>query len=73
MMLHLPVSPLMHEQSTLPTRDFRSEFVLPQTEEVVIPAAIAKTGKREVINRTGKAFLGLVECLRPEERASAPA
>jgi hypothetical protein len=31
-------------------KDFRAEFVLPQTLEVVIPAAIAKTKKREVMN-----------------------
>ncbi len=36
--------------------DFRAEFVLPQTEEVVIPAAIAKTGKREVINGLESSF-----------------
>lgn len=30
--------------------DFRAEFVLPQTKEVVVPASIAKTGKREVIS-----------------------
>lgn len=30
--------------------DFRAEFVLPQTREVVIPAEIAKTGVREVID-----------------------
>jgi integrase len=31
-------------------KDFRAEFVLPQTREVVIPEAIAKTKKREVMN-----------------------
>lgn len=36
--------------------DFRAEFVLPQTLEVVIPAAVAKTGKREVINCLEKNF-----------------
>jgi hypothetical protein len=36
--------------------DFRAEFVLPQTKEVVIPAAIAKTGKREVINSLESSF-----------------
>ena len=36
--------------------DFQAEFVLPQTREVVIPAAIAKTGKREVINSLEESF-----------------
>ncbi len=36
--------------------DFRAEFVLPQTKEIKIPAAIAKTGKREVINTLEKSF-----------------
>lgn len=31
-------------------KDFRAEFVLPQTREVVIPEAIAKTKKREVMD-----------------------
>ena len=30
-------------------KNFRGDWVLPQTREIVIPAAIAKTGKREVI------------------------
>lgn len=30
--------------------NFRAEFVLPQTKEIKIPASIAKTGKREIID-----------------------
>ncbi len=36
--------------------NFRAEFVLPATREVVIPADIAKTGKREVIDSLEKSF-----------------
>lgn len=37
-------------------KNFRGEWVLPQTREVVIPAAFAKTGKREVIGELEAAF-----------------
>lgn len=36
--------------------NFRGEWVLPQTEEVVIPADVAKTGRREVLNGLEDAF-----------------
>lgn len=36
--------------------NFRAEFVLPATREVVIPAEIAKTGKREVIDSLENSF-----------------
>ena len=35
---------------------FRAEFVLPQTKEIKIPAAIAKTGKGEVIDNIEGSF-----------------
>lgn len=37
-------------------KNFRGEWVLPQTREVVIPADVAKTGKREVIGELEPAF-----------------
>lgn len=36
--------------------DFRAEFVLPATKEIVIPASIAKTETREVINTVEPVF-----------------
>lgn len=36
--------------------DFRAEFVIPETKEIVIPAAVAKTEKREVINTVEPVF-----------------
>jgi hypothetical protein len=36
--------------------NFRGEWVMPQTREIVIPAAIAKTGAREVLNELEPAF-----------------
>lgn len=36
--------------------DFQAEFVLPATKEIVIPAAIAKTETREVINQVEENF-----------------
>ncbi len=36
--------------------DFRAEYVHPHTQEIVIPAAVAKTGVREVINLVEESF-----------------
>jgi integrase len=52
--------------------DFRAEFVLPQTREVVIPAAIAKTEVREVINTLEDNFWSWWAAYGPKEGLLRP-
>lgn len=52
--------------------DFQAEFVLPQTKQIVIPAAIAKTEKREVIVGVEKNFWVWWSEYGPESGALRP-
>ena len=52
--------------------NFRAEFVLPRTKEVVIPAAIAKTGSREVIDNVEPSFWSWWSVYGPESGLLRP-
>jgi integrase len=52
--------------------DFRAEFVHPHTKEIVIPAAIAKTGVREVISQVEDSFWVWWEAYGPKEGLLRP-
>lgn len=52
--------------------DFEVGFVHPQTKEVVIPASVAKTGKREVIDGLEENFWAWWSAYAPEEGLLRP-
>ncbi|HPO00641.1 MAG TPA: hypothetical protein PK879_08020, partial [Opitutaceae bacterium] len=52
--------------------NFRAEFVLPRTKQVVIPAAIAKTGSREVIDNVEPSFWSWWSVYGPEKGLLRP-
>src|SRR5947207_14506930 len=52
--------------------DFSAEFVHPQTKEVVIPAAVAKTEAREVIDGLEENFWAWWKAYAPEKGLLRP-